>query len=145
MSKGASFFTIYFYYLQLLLIQGQRTAGRITQVGHACNMVNSQMVTPNHFTSQMTILPCLNGLKGWNRSSESVICDQLRGSLCSAQIFAAPLVVLTATISGSFFHSQILSTTGLNFKNLSRPMAISAISIRNTIVNWTSSNNTGVW
>ena len=108
-------------------------AGCTTWVGHACDTVTSQTVTSSRSTFRMTIHPCQAGSRGWNKSSRSVVYGQLRDSTRSVTTSAVPLVVLTAAVGGSFFHSWILLITGLNFKNSLSRAAISATSTPNTI------------
>ena len=93
----------------------------------------------------MIILQCLANSRGWSKSSRSVAYGQLRASLLSVQIFAAPLDVLIATVSGSFFHSATLPVTSLNFKNSLSPTATSAISTQSITANSISLSNTGAW
>jgi hypothetical protein len=129
--------------ISLPSIQGRRRAGHTTRAGHACDTASFRMATRSYFTSQMIILPCRAGSRGWNKSSRSAAYGRLRGSSRSVQIFAAPLDALTAAVGGFFFYSPTLPVTSLNFKNSSSPEATSATSTRSIIVNSISSSNTG--
>jgi hypothetical protein len=109
--------------------QHRRRTGHTIRGGCACNLVSCQMATPTYFTFQTIIPPCWVGSKGWNKSSRSAVCGQLRASRRSVKTSAACQGTLIAAVGGSFFHSWTSSITNLNFKNSSSPVAIFVTSI----------------
>lgn len=137
MAKGVPVFAFHFICLTWPgpSTQGRKRAGHTTRVGHACDAVSSRMVTPSHFTSRTTILPCPAGSRGWSRSSRSAVYGRLRGSWRSVTISAAPLDALIAAVGGSFFHSRTSPITSRNSKNLSSPAATFATFTPNITAN----------
>jgi hypothetical protein len=124
--------------------QDRRRIGRITQVVHTCAMAHCQVDNHSPFTSQRTIQQCQIGLKEWRSLSGNTGYGQSQGCLRSAQISSVPMVAQTAVAGVCFSLSLTSSLKSPSCKNLLSPVAISVISIPNTIVNLISLSNTGV-
>jgi hypothetical protein len=115
--------------------QHRKGAEHITQVGHTCDVVSSQMVTSSHFTFWTIIPPCPGGSKGWSRSSGSRVYGWPRVLTRSVKISTAPLNRLTAAIGSSFFHSWTLLIKSRKFKSLLSHVDTSATFTPSTTAN----------
>ena len=124
--------------------QTRSLVGRTTRVVHPCAMASSRRrVSHNHFIFLSITPPCPGGSRAWNKSSGSAVSGRSVAFPVSALVSDAQMDRWIAAATGSCSTNPTSRFRSPNLKSWLSHAGTYATSIQNTIVNSTSSSNTG--